>query len=208
VKHPSFLAALATICALLVALGGASLPVHAQATPAEPRPIRANVFGVVVGVHGPVSNPDGVNVQLGSDTTMVRIEPGTVFEAQSAEAQVEGLAVGDYVCIPVRRVKGGPMALRIRFDVVPVPPLQVLRGTMQRFIAEGTHFTFRTDDGRFLVMRIWRDARLVVDGRVVDGSVGVTRGTPAQIICAQRNGWVAYEIDLRPASVGLHAGLR
>src|SRR5690348_10644658 len=59
------------------------------------------LMGQVSALSGPVSNPDGFTLDTGNRSVDVRIAPKATFTARSAEAEVEGLQVGDYVVASV-----------------------------------------------------------------------------------------------------------
>lgn len=188
----------ALAAAVAVMLAGVVTPARAQMIP--PTGFADNRFAGEVGaVLGAPSSPDMFTLQLGYLAMDFRVGPRTTFVPRSAEAQVEGFVQGDFAVVVGHRTKQGWLAIRIFFDVQPIRPLREIIGTIMRVSPNGARFLIRLDTGGSLFARTNRQTRFRVDGRLMDGQPSLLRGEIVQALVLQRNGWIAYEVNVRAA---------
>ena len=197
------------VMALALASIGASLPARAQSI-GSVYPDRINPFGQITALHGPATSPTGFTIELGTYSFDETIAPKATITAKSAEAEVEGLAVGDYAIVHNRRVKGQWLALHIVYDVQPIAPLHALTGTALRLSPSGKLLFIKPDTGRgTIVLHILARTRFLQDGKPLPLSQQpplVTRGQQVDVVGRRVNGaWLAYDVDLKsvlPLRVG------
>jgi hypothetical protein len=207
-RHPLLARAAALTCALLVTVSATAAPARAQSTTVEMHPENGRFVGLITNYQGTPLNPIAFTLQLGMETVDLRTYAKTALLPQSAEAELEGMADGEYALVFVRKMKGVWMAYRIRYDVQPVLPLRKLSGTILRVNPDGMHFQLKLDTAHTVVLRINKDARYVGIAPPAPGEVPVlNKGDLVDVTALFSNGWVAYEIDVKGAATGLRGGL-
>ncbi|HLJ68459.1 MAG TPA: hypothetical protein VKX16_13975 [Chloroflexota bacterium] len=193
--------------ALLIASGLALsgiLPAAAQQNGTQPTtgvyPARTDPFGEIVSLDGPPASPTGLTLQLGTLTFPVRISPRATITAKSAEAEVEGLLPGDYAVIHDHRIRGQWVAFHIAYDVVPMPPLRVLTGSVLRLTPNGRVLYLKPDTGRgVLPVHLLQQTRFLQDGKpVLQLPVVFTRGESLEIVARRTLGfWYAFDVNIK-----------
>jgi hypothetical protein len=207
-RHSLLARAAALTCALLIAVSATVVPARAQSTTVEMHPDNGRFVGLITNYQGTPLNPISFTLQLGLGTVDLHTYAKTALLPQSAEAELEGMANGEYALVFTRKMKGQWMAFRIRYDVEPVLPLRKLSGTVLRVSPDGMHFQMKLDTTmRNVFIRISKDARYL-------GVVPPATGEPPQLMKGElldvtglfSGGWVAYEIDVKGTAMGLHGG--
>lgn len=186
----------ALLCsALLLALTAALTPANAQTVPTISAGDR--LIGQIANLTGSPTSPDSFSLQLGTASVDLRVAPNrVVLRPLSGEAEVEGLTNGDYATVNVRRVKRVWVVVRITFDVQPFAPLRQISGMVQRVSPDGMHVLLRLDQAKTLQLRITRQTRVHVDGRIADSQL-LTKGSSVQALLLRTNGiWVAIDLDV------------
>lgn len=186
--------------ALLLLLCGAALPAHA-APVRDTGWERARFFGQIVNLIGAKTNPAGFTLQLGTQTTDIRIAPKTTFVAKSAEAEVEGLLAGDYASIVTKRVNRLLVAVRIVFDVAPINPMHQFTGTIFRVSLDGRRFVVRLDTGKSATLRLSKLVRIHIEGRPTETPALLLKGEYVQVLAVRESGaWSAYDVTIRAST--------
>lgn len=183
--------------AVALSLAGILTPVHAQI--ATTVGVSDRLIGQVTNLIGSPTRPDGFSLQLGTSSVDLHVAPNRVtLRPLSGEAEVEGLANGDYALVNVRRVKRAWMVVRITFDVQPFAPLRQISGTLLRISPDGMRAVLRLDPTHTLLFRVTRQTRLRLDGRFTDPLTGLTKGSAVQGLLLRVNGvWAAIDLDAR-----------
>lgn len=190
------------VVAVLLAIALLTLvPLAAGAQGARSKPVAVVwIVGKVTALNTQNGNPTGFVLRTVDDEIVsMRIAPRATFTARSAEAEVEGLHVGDYAIVRARNLRSGWVALHIAFDVQPIRipnPAPIIA----RVVRE-------TPNNRFLVVRLssgvtrWvmldAGTRFRVDGIPAAVAPAFVRGELVHLILRQRpHGWTAVEVDL------------
>lgn len=195
--------AVALSCGLFLSLAGALPHAAAQTAPPVAGFDRTRLIGEVANLQGPTSNPDSFSLQLGYLTVDLHITPNTTYVARSAEAQIEGLVNGDYAFVVTRRVRHVLIAFRIVFDVQPFHPLREFTGAVVRVSPDQMHLVMKLlDTTRTFSLRLTRQTRFKIDGRIADIPPALVKGEAIQIVALQRNGWIAFDVDVHPSTNG------
>lgn len=180
------------VAALLMLISGFITPAHAQVID------RARFAGQVTTLLSVNGNPASFVLLQPNVSVTVTINPQTQFVGSSAEANVEGLARDDYAVVNARRSQGRWIAMKITYDVDPVPPLRAVSGTVVRLTPDGRRVNVKLDTGGSRWITIGRLARYLVDGRAVAPAPILLRGEPVQLVVNRLMfPWVALEIDVR-----------
>ena len=158
--------------------------------------------GQVTALSGPVANPTGLTLQDRIRSVDIRIAPETMFRARSAEAEVEGLVVGDYAVIGARKGKGSWIANRISFDVRPMVAGTLVTGTIVKLSSNGKQLQLRLDTGQMQPVTIGPRTKYRIDGQPTDTPPELAKGDVVQVLMRSApRGWTAMEINLLPSSL-------
>lgn len=190
-------------CGLLLTFAGLT-PAAAQTAPPRAGFAPNRLVGEVTNLQGPATGPMSFTLELGYLSVDLHITARTTFVSRSAEAQIEGLANGDYAFVVARRIKRQLVAMRVSFDIQPFSPLREIDGTVVRVNPVQTRLVIRfSANNKILVVRLNRQSRYKTDGRIDDFPPILTRGDFVQVLCLQRNGLIGYEVDVHPGPNGL-----
>lgn len=147
----------------------------------------------------PGGNPIRFTLQTSNRVVTIKIAPRATFTALSAEAEVEGLRVGDYAVVRVRHPGHVWIGLHIAFDVRPIPV-----PNRANWIASVVR---ETPNDRFLVVQLPSGVTrwVMLDPHTKFRAYGALTSSPPVFdrqelvrIHARRtpHGWIALEIDL------------
>lgn len=210
-------------CARALALGMVCLatillapPAHAQergagttalAAPRADGPQFQRVFGQIAGILGPAAGPTGLVIQqqqgkaVAAKTVTIRLDAArTVLRARTAEAQVEGLAVGDFAVVLATRSNGDLTARRVEFDVDPFGPIRffTVTGTVLRLNRAGTQILLSLPGGTTRWIILTDNTRYTLDG-VPTATVPVLQHNNVVTVDIHlvERGWVAQAVNLK-----------
>jgi hypothetical protein len=195
--------------ALFVGLAPMLLSSATFANASNARPTGTGVthfFGQVKSLTGPAADPTGFALQLDGRTVNLHISAtGTVFTARSAEAWVDGFAVGDFASVRARRVNRIWMAQRILFDVRPFGQIKTvsLTGTILKFSKDTTRVQLQptVGDPRWIIIR--PATRFRVDGVATTVAPTLVKGDLVQVTLRRTaQGWITVELNLKTSPVG------
>ncbi len=165
--------------------------------------LNRNTFvGIVANVQGLPTDPSMFALVLGSTTTTVRTDEHTMIVGVALESQVEGVVDGDYAVVWTHRVKGDLVATRIRYDVAPIPPLHQVIGTVVRANPQFNRIFLRSAPDRVVTIRVSINATFTLGGLPTTVAPTIVKGDVLQIVCLQRDGLVAFQIDVKSAPGG------
>lgn len=192
----SLIRACSVLVAVLILLGGAP---RASAQQIKDISVaKGRYVGQVVAVQGPLASPTSLTLQLGLQNLDIRILPRTILTGKSAEADVEGLQVGDYAVVISRRYNRTTAATRVVFDVEPIFPLRAVSGTIARVAIDGQHFQVRSTTGKLAWLHVSKYARIRLDGRPSDVLTSLVKGNTVQVLAQHTDaGWDATDISIR-----------
>ena len=199
--------ALRTTCCALTLLGALAVPsMRAEAQTAHAAVWdRTRFAGQIAELIGPKNNPTGLSVQTGLQSTDVRIGPNTVYEAKTAEAEVEGLTENDYTVVTAKRSPRGWTAVRVQYDVQPFGPLRIVAGTINKVEQDERRFSLRLDPTHLRWITLNKLTRLRVDGRLVDTPGQIERGATVQVLALRTElNWVALDVNVKVSTL-LHS---
>jgi hypothetical protein len=174
----------------------------------DPNLPKATFIGLITSVDSPNGvDPNDFTLELGIVSEVIRLSQTTMITGKTAEAVVEGLASGDYAVVRAKRFKGSWYAIRVVFDVQPLPPLRLISGTIVRITKDLRHFVLKPDTGKGnLLVRLMRQTRFHVDGRPVDGPppsqwiFGPTTIAIQVLLRRDVGAWSAFDIYMRSTS--------
>lgn len=191
-------------------------PTHAQQrgvgnvaitpTPRSEGPGPQRIYGQVAGIFGPAAGPTGLAIQQQqgkADTTRtvtIRLDARTVLRARTAEAQVEGLTVGDFAVVQVNRPGTDVNARRIVFDVDPFGPIRFfsVTGTILRLNRAGTQVLLALPGGaeRWIILTV--NTRFSIDGSPAGYTPSFQRNNVLTVdVHLTNRGWIAQSVNLR-----------
>lgn len=155
--------------------------------------------GQVTALTGPVSNPTGMTLALGMDSVDIRFGLRYSPRPLSAEAEVEGLAVKDYVSLQAWRTRNGLVTQRVQFDVQPFGRLKSITGIVQTVSPDGRHIKLRlADTGTIRWIEVIKQTRYDIDGRPALGPVPVGHDQTLQILVLKGDlDWIAADINIK-----------
>jgi hypothetical protein len=197
------------IAALAVVLGASTA--HAQqrgpgsliSTPRTDQPGVQRFAGQIVALPGPTASPTGITVQLqDARTVTIHLVPKTVLRARSAEAQVEGLSLGDFAVVDAVRVGPDWNARRVLFDVDPFGPIRLftVSGTVVRLSRAGDRVLVSLVGGTTRWIFLTHDTRYALDGIPTDTVPVLQRNNVVQVdVRLAPRGWVALAINIKSA---------
>lgn len=204
IPAPARLAALFAV--LLLGSSIALTPVRAQSGPGPHGPV-IQFNGQVIAVAGPPDSPTGFTLLHGALTTDFRLAPAASLQARSAEAAVAGFATGDYALVTARRVKFAWVAIRVSYDVNPIPGravIVVLTGTIVRVSPNGKILTIKLVNGTTHDVFIDLQTTFRVDGQLTDTPPLLSAGEVVTVRTRHApRGWVAIDVNLRTTSSAL-----
>ncbi len=168
-----------------------------------PRPgqTSARFVGQITGVLGSDASPTGITMQLQvSRTVTVRLAAKTILKARSAEAQVEGLMVGDFAVIQAVRGSLDWNARRVIFDVDPFGPIRffTVTGSVVRLNRADTQVLLALPGGstRWIIMT--RNTHYSLDGVPTEAAPALLRTDVLQVdVHKVPRGWVATAINVK-----------
>jgi hypothetical protein len=155
--------------------------------------------GQVTALTGPISNPTGMTLALGLDTVDIRFGLRYSPRPLSAEAEVEGLAVKDYVALQARRSRNGLVTQRVQFDVQPFGRLQLIAGSVQTVSTDSRHVKLRlADTGNMRWVEVLKQTRYDIDGKPAPGPVPIGHDQTLQVLVLKGDfNWVAADINIK-----------
>jgi hypothetical protein len=157
--------------------------------------------GQVSGVLGPDASPTGITLRLqGDQKVTVRFAPRTILKARSAEAQVEGLMVGDFAVVQVVRANVDWSARRVFFDVDPFGPIRffTVTGSVVRLNRAGTQVLLALPGGTTRWIIITRNTHYSIDGVSTEAAPVLERSTVLQVdVHKVPRGWVAISVNVK-----------
>jgi hypothetical protein len=166
----------------------------------DPTLPRANFMGMITSVVPQPSNPDGdpisFRLELGTQAEDIHLFGATVITGKSAEAVVEGMSSSDYAVVRAKRYKGVWYAMRIVFDVQPVPPLRLLSASFVRLSVDGKRMFVKPDSGKgLIVLRLVPRTRYHVDNQPVDvAPVLQPQESLRALIQRVNQTWIAWDV--------------
>jgi hypothetical protein len=202
------------MCLVMIPLAS---PAHAQQRGAEsaaalpaPRadvPGVQRVFGQVAGILGPAAGPTGLAIQQQqgkedtSKTVTIRLDArATILRARTAEAQVEGLTVGDFAVVQVVRSGTDLTAKRVVFDVDPFGPIRFfsVTGTLLRFNRAGTQVLLSLPGGAARWIILTSNTRYALDGIPTETVPALQHNNVLTVnVHLTDRGWVAQAVNLK-----------
>lgn len=196
------------VLSLVVAVAGLITPASASVGGPHSGPLVARFNGRVTALTGPPDSPSGLTLQLRDRTVDVRIGSGVDCAyalnctARSAEAEVEGLQVGDYALVSARRINRTWVAFHIDFDVQPIDmrPPPIVTGTIVKVTPNGLRFQLRVVTGGVGLHWVTIGPKTIfrVDGQLTDMPPTLSKGDAVRVtIRVTDRGWAAIEVDLR-----------
>jgi hypothetical protein len=164
------------------------------------------VFGEVAAIYGPAAGPTGLAIQQQqgkTDTTKtvtIRLDTRTILRARTAEAQVEGLTVGEFAVVQVNRTGTDVSARRIVFDVDPFGPIRFfsVTGTVLRLNRAGTQVLLGLPGRatRWIILTV--NTRYSLDGLVTGYVPTLQRNNVVTVdVNLTERGWIAQSVNLR-----------
>jgi hypothetical protein len=140
-----------------------------------------------------------VTLQLGTDVADIRFAPRYNLQPLSAEAEVEGLATGDFASVRAQWVKGALVAQRVQFDIDPVLPLRMVTGVITWASPNGKRLRVRlADTGKVRPVEIARDAHYDMDNRPQSGQLTVLKDESVQLLVVKIPfDWLATELNVK-----------
>jgi hypothetical protein len=162
---------------------------------------RGRFVGEVIALFGPAANPTGLTVQLGLSTADVHFGTQYTPHPLSAEAEVEGIAVHDFVSMVVRKGQGEWVAQRVDFDVQPFGRLRLVTAAIVNLGPEARHLRIRlADTGQVRWVTLSRQTMYESDGKPLTVLPLLLRDQAVQILVIRGDlGWVAATINLKSA---------
>jgi hypothetical protein len=140
-------------------------------------------IGQVESIDGPAANPTGIVLALGTDTEDIRLGPKYTAQPQSAEAEVEGIAVGDYAMVTAKAGKANMVAQRVQFDVHPFGRLKALSGTITWTSPNDRRFRLRaTDTGVIRTLDVVHATRFEMDGKPLAAPISIGKDQTVQVL--------------------------
>jgi hypothetical protein len=159
-------------------------------------------IGEIVALVGPTNNPTGVMLQFGTDTTDITLGPKYTAQPQSAEAEVEGLAVDDYAVITVHpNYRGDLIAQRVQFDVEPFGRLRLMTGLVTWVSPNDKRMRLRLPDtGAIRTITLIRSTKYEVDGKQVAPLI-LGRDQTVQVLVLHLNfSLLAVDVNLKTST--------
>lgn len=122
--------------------------------------------GEVTDLVGPAASPTSFTLQVRDHSVTIRIMPRTVFQARTAEAQVDGFAQYDFAVVTTTRMNGEWRAVRVLYDVVPWGPIRDFSVTAHvvTLDAKGKNVQLKLASGDTHWVRLTLNTRYQVDG--------------------------------------------
>jgi hypothetical protein len=136
----------------------------------------------------------------GDQKVTVRFAPRTILKARSAEAQVEGLMVGDFAVVQVVRANVDWSARRVFFDVDPFGPIRffTVTGSVVRLNRAGTQVLLALPGGTTRWIIITRNTHYSIDGVSTEAAPVLERSTVLQVdVHKVPRGWVAISVNVK-----------
>lgn len=195
----------AALCAVLLtspALAQHRGAVNLLVSP-TPRPASTliRLAGQVSSVLGPDASPTGITLQLEGDQKItVRFTPRTILKARSAEAQVEGLMIGDFAVVQVVKANVDWIARRVFFDVDPFGPIRffTVTGSVVRLNRAGTQILLAIPGGTTRWIIVTRNTNYSIDGVPTDAVPVLLRSDVLQVdVHKVPRGWLATSINVK-----------
>jgi hypothetical protein len=157
---------------------------------------QSRYIGQVIALDGRLDNPTGVMLQLGTDSTDIKLGPRYTAQPQSAEAEVEGLAVGDYALVTAHLVRGDLVAQRVQFDVEPFGRMKLITGSVTWVSPNGKHLRLRVaDTGNTRVLQLVRSTQYEIDGKVQIAPLLLAKEQTVQVLILHDN-FQLYAVDV------------
>lgn len=187
---------LAAVCAL-----SAAPPALAEHSPPSNVSTAQRFDGQIISLLGPAASPTGIVLQLSATRTLtVRLTPRTIVKARSAEAQVEGLLVGDFAVVFATKPVADWNARRVTFDVDPFGPIRyfTITGTVVRLNRAGTRVQLTITGGtkRWIILTPF--THYAIDGIPSDTGLTPVRSNVLQVdVHSVPRGWVALLVNLK-----------
>jgi hypothetical protein len=191
---------------VLTSLSVAVTPAATQGAVPKSRPagqlVRVVRFpGQVTALAGPTASPTEFTLQVRDRSVDIRIMPRTVFQARTAEAQVDGFAQYDFAVATTTRVNGEWRAARVLYDVVPFGPIRDFTVTARvvSVDARGRNVMLRLLSGDTHGVRITVNTKYQVDGVPAVTPPVLTKDLVV-VVTVHRNDagvWVATLINLK-----------
>jgi hypothetical protein len=156
-------------------------------------------IGEIVALDGRANNPTGVVLQFGTDTTDIALGPTYTAQPQSAEAEVEGLAVDDYAVITVHsNYRGDLIAQRVQFDVEPFGRLRLMTGVVTWMSPNDKRVRLRLPDtGAVRTLTLIHSTKYEVDGKQVSPLI-LGRDQTVQVLVLRLNfSLIAVDVNLK-----------
>lgn len=186
------------LAVLLAVLAMAPLPAAARVTAGMHVPIE-RLIGQVAAISAPNGSPTQFTLQTADRVVAMKIAPRATFTALSAEAEVEGLNIGDYAIVRARHPRRGWVALHIEFDVRPVhvSDLVTLVASVVRETPNGHDLVVRLPSSIIRWVVLDAQTKFRVYGPLSSGPPVFGRGDLVHI--TMRRGpqrWIAVEVDI------------
>lgn len=191
-------ARLSVVAVFLAVIAIAPLPAAARGIGGTRIPV-VRLTGQVSAISAPNGSPTQFTLQTTAQVVTVKIAPRATFTALSAEAEVEGLSVGDYAVVRVRHVRRGWIALHIAFDVRPVhiPNRATIVASVVRETPNGHDLIVRLPSSTIRWVMLDARTKFRVYGPMSSSSPVFARGNLVHITMRRGpRGWIAVEIDL------------
>lgn len=187
------------VLAVLLAAGTLT-PMSASArVPAGTRVAITQLRGQVIAISTPNGSPTRFTIETADRDVTVRIAPAATFTALSAEAEVEGLRVGDYAIVRVRHPHDAWVALHITFDVRPIH----IRGqvtivaTVIRETPNGRYLIVRLPSGAIRWIILGTQTKFRLYGALTSNPPLFAREELVHVTMRRiPRGWIAIEVDL------------
>lgn len=181
---------------------GCGAGTHAQSVPRVPplHPL-ARFVGLVTSVL-PANNPRSITLQLRARSVDFRISPAAVLVPNSAEAEVEGLQVGDYAVVQARHMNRGWTAFHIEYDVQPIVQGKVtVSGTITRITVNDRRFVLKLATGETRLVLVTANTAFRIDGVIIDTPPELSLGDMVQVTMRTTSrGWVAMDVNLKTSN--------
>jgi predicted DNA binding CopG/RHH family protein len=147
------------------------------------------------------SQPATFSLQLKARSVEIRVAPrATRFFARSAEAEVEGLQVGDYAIVVAHRVRKAWVARTIYFDVRPIYALNqiTVTGAILKVDPVAKRFVLKTRNRQYRWILVTRRTKFRVDGQLVTLPPLLSKGQTVQVLMHRVGAnWPAFEVNLK-----------
>ena len=151
--------------------------------------------------------PLAFTLQVRSRSLDMRIADHAKLTPKSAEANVEGFVDNDYATVMAKRVNHQWLAYRIDYDVQPIvaspaPTVTVtVTGTIVKVSPAAKWLTMLLDTGETRLVTVTKQTRWLLDGQPDVPPTLPVKGDIVRIVMRKTvHGWVALEINLKPAT--------